>query len=117
YWLTCPWLKRRVDELESAGGADMWAERLAREPELAAQLLAVDAEYRRMRAAIGPDDDTLHGVGIAGQANPLATKCLHAHVANFLAGLGDPIGREILTELGALECSDDECAAYAAEQA
>lgn len=117
YWLTCPWLGQHVDRLESAGGTDHWADRLAREPDLAAELLRVDAEYRLRRAALVSGDDALGGVGIAGQSDPLATKCLHAHVANFLAGLDDPIGREILADLGTSDCPDDACAAHATEMA
>ncbi|MHB9003025.1 MAG: DUF501 domain-containing protein [Coriobacteriia bacterium] len=110
YWLTCPWLTSQAGRLESAGGTAAWAARLAAEPQLAEALLAADAEYRRRRAAAAGGIDPTPSRGIAGQADPTATKCLHAHVANALAGIHDPIGTEVLGSLDETTCPDDACA-------
>lgn len=110
FWLTCPWLAGDVSAAESAGGVSAWAARLAADPELAERMRAADAVYRARRAeAALPHPDPCAGVGIAGQRDPAATKCLHAHVAAALAGIDDPVGTQLLDELSR-ECPDGRCA-------
>jgi uncharacterized protein len=110
HWLTCPWLAEGVSAAESAGGAAHWAGRLSADPGLARRMLRADAHYREGRAAASPSGpDPFPDVGIAGQRDPLATKCLHAHVAAALAGIDDPVGVEVLDALGT-DCPDGRCA-------
>lgn len=112
-WLTCPWLARGVDDLESAGATGRWTLRVASEPELAERVLAADEDYRRLRASLGGGVDPCAGVGTAGQSDPLAVKCVHARVAAALAGIADPIGEGALAELHASgvsrACPEDRC--------
>lgn len=109
YYLTCPHLAGAIAALESAGAAEAWADRLAADPDAAARLRAADEAYRAARAAEGGGIDPTPHVGIAGQRDPLGTKCLHAHVAAFLAGIDDPVGEGVLA-LVERECADDRCA-------
>ncbi len=108
HWLTCPHLVEAVGRLESAGEVERWAARLADDPALAARMRAADAAYRAARAAEGGGDDACASVGIAGQRDPLGTKCLHAHVAAALAGLDDPVGDAILRAVQR-ECDNERC--------
>ncbi|MBN1192916.1 MAG: DUF501 domain-containing protein [Coriobacteriia bacterium] len=108
YYLTCPHLSEAVSALESDGAIDRWRIRIATEPELAERLRRADAEYRRARAAEGGGEDPTPDVGIAGQRDVGATKCLHAHVAAFLAGIDDPVGEGVLGSIPA-ECADGRC--------
>jgi uncharacterized protein len=111
YWLTCPWLTGGVSAAESGGDITGWAGRLATDPALSARMHGADETYRSRRAAASPSGvDPCPDVGIAGQRDPVATKCLHAHVAAALAGIDDPVGLELLTELGR-SCPDGRCAA------
>lgn len=112
FYLTCPWLVDEVSRLESAGGISGWAERIAGEPELAARMRASDTRYREMRAQEGGGEDPCSDMGIAGQADPLATKCLHAHVAAYLGGTSDPVGEATLAVVET-ECQNERCAPYA----
>ncbi|MDH4139592.1 MAG: DUF501 domain-containing protein [Coriobacteriia bacterium] len=114
FWLTCPWLVRRVGEEESRGSAAQWAKRLAEDSVLAQRLEAADSRYRELRAAEGGGDDPCADVGIAGQREPIATKCLHAHVAAYLAGTDDPVGEAVVCETEP-ECDDDRCSPQALE--
>jgi uncharacterized protein len=113
HWLTCPWLAEGVSAAESAGGVAQWAGRLAADPALADEMLRADAQYRADRAAASPSGaDPCPDVGIAGQRDPLATKCLHAHVAAALAGIDDPVGVESWTRSARLpdgRCADLTC--------
>lgn len=113
-WLTCPRLAASVSARESAGAAARWSAQLRSEPLLAKRALAADAEYRVLRASLAPGDDPCVTVGVAGQADPLAVKCLHARVAAALCGIEDPVGIGVLCELEdggvASECDELRCA-------
>jgi hypothetical protein len=108
FYLTCPHLVRLVADLESAGGIETWRSALGGDPVLARRLSAADAAYRAARAAEAGGTDPVPGAGIAGQRDPAATKCLHAHVAAYLAGLDDPIGEGVIGSL-VRECGDNRC--------
>jgi hypothetical protein len=114
FWLTCPRLSAAVSDLESAGGCAAWAGRVAREDTLTVAVRAADAEYRRRRVALAGGQDPCAEVGTAGQADPLAVKCLHARLAAAIAGTGDPIGAAVFAELEsggrADRCSVEPCA-------
>jgi len=111
-WLSCPWLVESVGRQESAGEAAAWKKRLAGDASAARRLLEADSHYRRMRARCAGGSDPCADVGIAGQSDPLATKCLHAHVATFLAGLDDPVGEAVFGSIHDSECPDDRCAPH-----
>jgi hypothetical protein len=111
YWLTCPWLVSAAAERESAGGASAWQERFEGDPALADRMRAADTEYRRRRAG-ELRFDPVPDVGIAGQSDPLATKCLHAHAAAYIAGIDDPVGEWLVHGAGRA-CPDDRCSAHA----
>jgi hypothetical protein len=113
FWLTCPHLVEAVSRLESAGETASWTGRIAGDPALSAALTAADAAYRAARAAETHGADPFPGVGVAGQADPLAVKCLHARLAARLAGIPDPIGASVLDALresdAGAACRDDRC--------
>lgn len=108
HYLTCPHLRDAVSALESAAECAAWAARLAADRRLAERLFAADAAYRVARAAEAGGADPAPEAGIAGQRDPLATKCLHAHVAAYLAGIDDPVGEGVLACL-VRECAEDRC--------
>jgi hypothetical protein len=114
YWLTCPHLVEAVSACESAGAAERWMERIRSDAHLRFEVLASDQQYRAAREMEGRGDDPCAGVGIAGQDDPCATKCLHAHVATYLAGIPDPLGRRTLDSVR-LECESDRCCVLLAQ--
>ncbi|MHB1341915.1 MAG: DUF501 domain-containing protein [Coriobacteriia bacterium] len=109
YYLTCPFVSGAVSQAESAGEIERWAARLAVDAPLAERMRAADSEYRIARADESGGIDACEGVGIAGQRDPLGTKCLHAHAAAALAGINDPVGGAVLDATGR-ECDDARCA-------
>lgn len=114
YYLTCPWLVEHVGALESRGEVARYSRELAADPLLVERMRAADAEYRARRGRAAGGVDPTPGVGIAGQRDPLGTKCLHAHVASALAGIDDPVGVAIVERVGS-HCPDDRCAAWIEE--
>lgn len=116
YYLTCPWLAGFAGDLESSGEIALAARELAGDRALARRMVAADSEYRARRARAAGGEDPTPGVGIAGQRDALATKCLHAHVATALAGIDDPVGLRVLGRIER-DCPDKRCARPPAEAA
>jgi hypothetical protein len=108
FYVTCPHLVEAVARLESDGLAAAIRVRLAEDATLAPRLLDADERYRKARAAEGGGVDPAPEVGIAGQRDPLAVKCLHAHVGAHRGGIVDPVGEMVLGETDA-ECGDRRC--------
>ncbi|HEY1650290.1 MAG TPA: DUF501 domain-containing protein [Acidimicrobiales bacterium] len=95
YWLVDPGLRAEVGRLEAAGGV--------REAEREVDTTAIAESHRRYAAerdALIPPDHTgprpSGGVGGTRQG----VKCLHAHVAWWLAGADDPVGAWAAARLG-----------------
>jgi hypothetical protein len=88
YWLVDPEIRAQVSRLESNGGVRQ-AERDV-DPELLCQ---AHARYAEERDALIPTDwsGPRPQGGVGGTRN--GVKCLHAHVAWWLAGGDDPVGR------------------------
>ena len=107
YYLTCPHLVAAVSRLEAAGGVERWSERVAADPELRASVERAGEEQRALRrrlaaGRIGSDAGSSLELGIAGSANPLQLKCVHAHAAFALARPGYLLGEQILREIDPL---------------
>jgi hypothetical protein len=87
YWLVSPALRLAVDRLEAAGGV-----RRAEEEIPADAVRAAHAAYATERdAAIPPGwSGPRPSGGVAGTRR--GVKCLHAHLAWYLAGGDDPVG-------------------------
>jgi hypothetical protein len=93
YYLTCPRAVTGASTLESAGLMREMNERLAADPELAAQYRQAHERYLARRAEIA-DVPEIAGVSAGGM--PSRVKCLHVHLAQSLAeGPGvNPFGDE-----------------------
>jgi uncharacterized protein len=93
YYLTCPRAVTGASTLESAGLMREMNERLAADPELAAQYRRAHERYLVRRAEIA-DVPEIAGVSAGGM--PSRVKCLHVHLAQSLAeGPGvNPFGDE-----------------------
>ena len=94
YWLVDRALSEAVARVESHGGVR------AAEAEVDADALrATHAAYARDRDAAIPSTHTgarpSGGVGGTG----VGVKCLHAHLANLLAGNDDPVGQWVQDQL------------------
>jgi len=95
YWLVDPELRAAVGRLEASGGVR------ASEAEVDAAALAdCHRRYEEERAALIPPGWTgpRPGGGVGGTRQ--GVKCLHAHVAWWLAGGDDPVGAWAAARLG-----------------
>lgn len=103
FWLTCPYLNRVVGRLESVGWVGRLKEGVGADAGLAAELWEAHRTTAAFRSALIPDTvlaslaehypgqhRVLTQSGVAGmdfQTDPseLGIKCLHAHLADYLA--------------------------------
>jgi hypothetical protein len=115
FWLTCPHLRREVSRLEEAGYIIRFEERLKRNERLRRRYFKAHSFERMLRKPFIPPDlgfpvkKKLLSTGVGGIENPLGVKCLHLHLAGFLGGAYNPIGREVLKLLPSPECRDNIC--------
>jgi exopolyphosphatase/guanosine-5'-triphosphate,3'-diphosphate pyrophosphatase len=94
FWLVDAALREAVSQLEAAGGVRRAAAAIP-----AAAVAAAHARYAAERAATLPPghDGPLPGGGVGGTRQ--GVKCLHAHLAWYLVGGDDPVGRWTAAEL------------------
>jgi len=118
YWLTCPFLRRAISELEELGWVRQLEQRLAAEAELRTALGRADVEYvgarRRLLAAKEERELAERGQlreldarGIGGIADRRRLKCLHLHVAHALVDR-NPIGEIVLHMLARPACEAEK---------
>lgn len=91
-WLVDADLVRQVARIESDGGVRRM-ERMV-DP---ARLAAAHTDYATRRRALLSGDGPEPSGGVGGTRQ--GVKCLHAHLANFLAGAADPVGQLVATEV------------------
>jgi len=118
YWLTCPFLAKAIDRLESQGTIPLLEARMRRQPKLRLSMQQAHRRYRAQRSALLRSDAraqlersgmlaALESRGIGGIADAAGIKCLHLHVAHALADR-NPIGSIVLKMLDACACSPDK---------
>ncbi|MBE3584300.1 MAG: DUF501 domain-containing protein [Limnochordaceae bacterium] len=129
-WLSCPYLAAAVSRLESEGWIRRWRREVETDPAFAAELSAAHQEYARWRwwaveqvqrqdeevrrclAAHPEAEQVLRETGVGGSRDWQAVKCLHAHLAHYLAGGCNPVGRRVaglLREGGVDVAGDPSC--------
>lgn len=115
YYLTCPWLKRKLSRLEDSGYISRLQQQVASDENLLENQrqcqLRHAAEYQSSLNKSGSDLPKRQML-IAGASDPVLIKCLHSHVAFFLVHPEYLAGQEIATAVGDLWCPDDRCSAW-----
>jgi len=105
YWLVGETVRRQVDRLEADGGVRMANETV--EPDAVA---AAHRRYTAERDAALPDGYAGPALSVGVGGTRVGIKCLHAHLAWYLAGGDDPVGRWVAGQL-ALGIAADTAAA------
>lgn len=111
YWLSCPMLKAAVGRLESAGWVGRLKKELQGDPQAVAGLREAHERTARIRSSLLPESTkqrleqaypgqyrVLTESGVAGmrdEGDALGVKCLHAHLADYLAEGQNPVGQRV----------------------
>ncbi|MDD2430256.1 MAG: DUF501 domain-containing protein [Firmicutes bacterium] len=115
YWLSCPYLVRFVSKLEAEGLVSKYDKRLKEDPVFQSALDKAHESYAKERSLLIEESafldeniiEKLKTSGIGGSENREGVKCLHMHLAHFLATGQNPIGKEVWEE--ALPWKAKEC--------
>ncbi len=95
YWLVDPQLLDAVSRLESEGGVHRFEELVDAE-----ELRRAHDDYARRRSSATVRTDLVQAEGGVGGTR-VGVKCLHAHLANYLAGNADPVGELVAASIDA----------------
>ena len=106
YWLTCPLARRRVGRLESAGGIRAMDRRAAADAGFREQIDAAHERYAAERDRLVPEGVQLRPTGGVGGTEREGVKCLHAHLADTLAGNENPVGELVAPWIEPLDCTE-----------
>lgn len=123
YWLTCPYLVKELALLEAEGLIAQFEQRIQEDPEFADLVEENHQRYAERRLALIPTcvrenirDEyperyrVLAETGVGGIRSLEGVKCLHTHVADYLAHGENPIGAEALAILDKpLDCPTKQC--------
>ncbi len=93
FWLVDAQLREEVSRLESEGGVHRYEELVD-----ADELSRTHTQYAKRRQAATVRTDLVAAQGGVGGTRR-GVKCLHAHLANFLAGAQDPVGVLVAQEV------------------
>jgi hypothetical protein len=117
FWLSCPLLQRCVSGLENGDYRELLRRRLEGTPGYAEALRLAEREYIAKREDWAEElcarkETRGYFSGREGVGGTVAggLKCLHAHLAHFLAGGENPVGAEVADALDGLqerECTGD----------
>ena len=109
-WLVCPRMKALTADLEQQGLVKYYSEKLRTDKDFREVFLKGQKEIADYRLNLAqekfegnlPDHiyDILKNTSVAGSRDYHGVKCLHAHLAHFLAFGNNPIGKEIFEKIG-----------------
>lgn len=105
YWLSCPHLKEKVGALEGGPAFPMIRALISEDASFREALIESSNDYKARRLALyeglscevkamigSRATEDLLAAGPGGVKDPTNLKCLHIHLANYLAGMKDPVG-------------------------
>lgn len=111
FWLVCNYYRKAVSEVEAEGGVAQVNDALASDPLFMARHRASVAEYTKLRVESLSEHELSYvqarhtlwkrlgmGAGVGGTGKPDRVRCLHEHVAHYLATGRDAVGEYILRE-------------------
>lgn len=108
FWLSCPLAVKKVSQLEASGLIKELEQKLKSNITLQAAFLHGVQAYQQRRQELLKDKNvnfTFLKSGVGGSSNPLAIKCLHAHLAHYLATKNNPIGELIFKQFSWSNCN------------
>lgn len=100
FWLTCPLARRHVGRLEAEGAMGEVNAQLEADPRLAREYAQASERYVDFRDRLGAPLPGNRGAG----GMPRHVKCLHVHLAHFLATGDNPVGAWTYEAISPMPC-------------
>lgn len=94
FWLTCPLLVKKVSQLEDEGWVKGFQQQLSDDEKFRERYL--EALRKRKKLSLSEN--------VTGTKNSFYLKCLHAHLADYLALGFNPVGLRVLEKIGEFSC-------------
>ncbi|WP_369819457.1 DUF501 domain-containing protein [Thermotoga sp. KOL6] len=120
YWLTCPHLRKEVSRIESEGFIRKIEERISRDRNFYEKMKRAHIEIIKRREKLlpigHPFREVLKRVGTGGIKDFSKLKCLHLHLADYLAGVENPVGKMIWDLIENKFCENGICKTGEAEK-
>jgi len=112
YWLTCPYLQKKISILEDKGWITKMQKLVDNDEEVAQTLKKAHKNYAKERFKMLDSEEkakmkeisddiykTLKYSGIGGVKDNKGIKCLHTHVADFLVNNFNPVGKKVFQKI------------------
>lgn len=122
HYLTCPHLYKEISQLEEKGFIKLYEERIESDETFRKLYkLAHEEVIKKRISALREDDknsewiEVFASVGTGGISNFEKVKCLHLHVADYLAGVNNPIGESVIKDFvgeNNQECANSFCSRF-----
>jgi hypothetical protein len=109
YWLSCPYLVKKVSHIEDTGLIKELTTQLKKDKRFKSELEKAHKNYAKKRLSYlsadldldqFPDDirKVLTNSGVGGIRNKEGIKCLHTHLADYMVNQKNPVG-ELVDEM------------------
>ena len=116
-WLVCPRLKALAADLEQHGLVRFYSQKLDTDADFREEFLKGQREIADYRLKMAEDlfdgplpehiVDILKNTTVAGSRDFRGVKCLHAHLAHYLAFGNNPIGEDVFKKIGPCKVEDN----------
>lgn len=116
YYLTCPYLVKRVSILEEQGLTQNIQKQVRSDAGLSENLKQANRNHASAwlaQAGRTQAGSTIKPPNIAAAGDPLSVKCLHAHLAYYLVKRSHWVGAMVAAQIPDLWCEDERCRDYA----
>lgn len=113
YWLTCPYLNKKISKLEDKGWIEKIQKKINDDENLKEKLNEAHNYYAQIRMSMLSEEEineikeiskdiiyTLKYSGVGGIKDKKGIKCLHTHTADYLVNKNNPVGEIVFKKIG-----------------
>lgn len=110
FWLVCPKLNKEISKLEANGWIKKFESMIEQDKDFEKSYILAHNIIKELRNKTAERNDVrkiFSGTGSGGIRNFRSVKCLHLHVADYLAGVMNPVGKSVLSMIQKPFCEED----------
>ncbi|SHH31130.1 DUF501 domain-containing protein [Thermosipho atlanticus] len=125
HYLTCPYLLKEISRLEEKGFIKYFEQKIENDEKFREKVFEAHIEVIEKRRKFFETvqelkryelwKEKLLNVGTGGIRDWTKVKCLHLHTADYLSGIKNPIGEEVVKLIKKTTCNDRYCKKFLEE--